>query len=459
MACGLVRIVRSELEAWADDPMRAIHAASFDRTDGVPLRADPSGYNPQVAKAVDGKLWFVSTEGVSMFDPARFPFNNLPPPVHIEQITADRTTYDLAAAGGQLRLPPLVRDLQIDYTALSLAAPEKVRFRYMLEGWDRGWQDVGTRRQAFYNNLPPRNYRFRVMASNNSGVWNESGASLDFSVAPAYYQTTWFRLSLGAAFLLLLTTAYQMRVRYVARAFNMRLEERVHERTRIARELHDTLLQSFHGLLFRFQAATNMLPERPSEARQRLESAIDQAARAITEGRDAVQNLRASTAISNDLAEAISTLGAELAAAHVDDAKAPPPVVAVAVEGMPRDLHPILRDDIYRIAGEALRNAFRHAGARRIEVEIRYDAGKLQVRVRDDGRGIDPAMLVEQRTGHFGLEGMRERAELIGGHVDIWSKAGFGTEVDLVIPASAAYVTSRARGRAWPFAGKAGTGA
>src|SRR5262249_18988275 len=170
---------------------------------------------------------------------------SIPPPVHVEQFIAEHKTYDApSAANGRLSLPALIRDLEIDYTALSLVAPEKVFFRYMLENWDRDWQDVGNRRQAFYNNLPPGDYRFRVMACNNSCVSNESGTFLDFSIAPAYYQTTWFRVSCGVAFLLLLAALYQLRVRQVARQVRGRMEERLNERERIARDLHDTLLQS-----------------------------------------------------------------------------------------------------------------------------------------------------------------------------------------------------------------------
>ncbi|HMF94208.1 MAG TPA: histidine kinase [Vicinamibacterales bacterium] len=373
--------------------------------------------------------------------------NTLPPPVHIEQITADRKTYE-ATAGR--RLPALVRDLQIDYTALSLAAPERNQFRVWLEGHDSGWQDVGTRRQAFYTDLGPGPYRFRVMASNNSGVWNEAGASLDFSIAPAYYQTTWFRSAVVVGALALLWAAYQYRVRQVAAAFDARLQERVNERTRIARELHDTLLQSFHGLLFSLQAVSNMLPA-CADAKRNLDKAIDQGAQAITEGRDAVQNLRASTVVTNDLAEALSTLGDDLAAAQVPNPRGSPTVVNVAVEGTSRNVHPIMRDEIYRIGGEALRNVFRHAGARRIEVAIRCEARQLQVRVRDDGKGFDQTALDEHPPGHFGVPGMRERAGLIGGHLEVWSKPGSGTEVELTIPARTAYATPRARGRSWLF--------
>jgi signal transduction histidine kinase/ligand-binding sensor domain-containing protein len=458
MACGLVRIMRPELDAWAaavdkgKDAKRTIHTTVFDNSDGVRSHSHLGGYSPRVAKSTDGKLWFLPWDGVSVVDPQHLHFNKLPPPVHIEQVTADHKGYDPALVvngdgKGQLRLPPLVHDLEIDYTALSLVVAEKVRFRYKLEGWDRDWQDVGTRRQAFYTNLSPRKYRFRVMACNNSGVWNEAGDSLDFSIAPAYYQTIWFRSLCVAAFLALLWALYQLRLRQVAQQFNMRLEERVGERTRIARELHDTLLQSFQGVLLKFQATTYLLPGRPEEARKTLESTIDQAAQAITEGRDAVQGLRSSTKVTNDLACAITTLGQELAASETNPNAAE---FHVEVEGTPRDLHPILRDEVYRIAGEALRNAFNHAQARRIEVEVRYDERQLRLRVRDDGKGIDTKHLKEEgRAGHFGLRGMRERAKLIGGRLAVWSEMDAGTEVELKIPASRAYETAPGRRRWW----------
>ncbi len=219
MPCGLVRVARSELDAWAEaadrdqSSQRTIQATVLDSSYGIRSRAIPGYYYPQVTKSPDGKLWFAAVDGVSVVDPHHLPFNKLLPPVHIEQITADHKTYEATPdASGQVRLPPRVRDLQIDYTALSFVAPEKVLFRYKLEGWDRDWQDAGTRRQAFYSNLPPRNYRFRVMACNNSGVWNEAGTSLDFSIAPAYYQTNWFRALCAAAFLAVLWGLYRMRV-------------------------------------------------------------------------------------------------------------------------------------------------------------------------------------------------------------------------------------------------------
>ena len=345
------------------------------------------------------------------------------------------------AAIDNLKLAPHPRDLQIDYTSPTFTIPQKVKFRYRLDGYDYDWHEAGTRRQAFYTDLPPGKYTFRVTAANSDGVWNETAAKLAFSVAPAYYQTNWFRALCGALFLLLLWAGYQLRVRQLQHHFDMTLEARVSERTRIARELHDTLLQSFHGLLLRFQTVFQLLPERPMEAKEKLGSAIEQAADAITEGRDAVQGLRDSTVQGNDLAEAISTLGEELA---TDSGNHRPAAFRVSIEGESRNLHPILRDEVYKIAAEAMRNAFRHAQARQIEAEIRYDPEQFRLRVRDDGKGIDPAILSSQGSeGHYGLPGMRERATLIGGKLVVWSEVDAGTEVELRVPATAAYAAAQ----------------
>jgi len=441
MPCGLVRIDRSELDAWAAEPTRIVKTSIFDASDGVRVRSKALLVSPPVTRTPDGKIWFVSGDGVSVVDPVHLPVNKLPPPVHIEQVTADRQSYEVTAhATGNVRLPPLIRDLQIDYTALSLVAPEKVLFRYKLEGWDRDWQDVGNRRQAFYSNLPPRNYRFRVMASNNSGVWNEDGAALQFSVAPAYYQAWWFRSLCVVFFLAAVAGIYRLRVRQLAGQFNLRLEERVNERTRIARDLHDTLLQSFQGLMLRFRVLAFLLPDRPGEARKVLEEVIEQARSAITEGRDAVHGLRSSVVLTNELAQAISNLGEQL---NSEPAGRQSASFRVDVQGPTRELVPLLRDDVYRIAGEALRNAFRHAHPRHIEVEIRYDPREFRLRVRDDGKGIDAGVLAGAgQPGHYGLPGMHERAKLIGGKLEVWSELGSGTEIELTLPASLAYAES-----------------
>jgi signal transduction histidine kinase len=240
-----------------------------------------------------------------------------------------------------------------------------------------------------------------------------------------------------AAFLALLFALHRLRLLYLTKQFNARLEVRVGERTRIARDLHDTLLQSFQGLLLRFQTAYALIDTRPVDAKEVLGSSIDQAAQAITEGREAVQGLRASTVETNDLLVAIKTLGGDLAAEGGGHSSAG---LRVEVQGTSRTLHPIVRDEIYRIVGEALRNAFRHAEANQIEVELHYDERQLRLRIRDDGKGIDPNFLAaEGRAGHFGLPGMRERAQLMGGKLTVWTAAQSGTEIELIIPAAHAY--------------------
>ncbi len=440
MACGLVRIPRAELEAWTADPSRVIRTTVFDSSDGVRSHANTSGYSPRVAKSADGKIWFLPFDGVSVIDPRHLPFNKLPPPVHIEQVIADRKTYDTSS---NLRLPPLVRDLEIDYTALSLAAPEKNRFKVKLEGRDPGWKDVGNERKAFYNDLPPRNYRFRVMACNNSGVWNEAGASFNFSIDPRYYQTTWFRVSCVAGFLLAVWALYQYRLHQIARQFDIRMEERIGERSRMARDLHDTLLQGFQGLMLRLQAVDELLPE--GEGKDELERTLDRGDQVLAESRKAVHDLRSSTTVTNELAQAVRAVGDELSTEESATFR-------LMVEGRSQELHPIVRDEFYRIAREALRNAFRHSRAHHIEVELTY-ADPLRLRIRDDGGGIPPEILEAGRSGHYGLAGMRERAGQIGAKLDIWSGDGTGTEIDLSVPGSIAYSKQAGRSR-WRLFGK-----
>lgn len=437
--CGLVRIARPELDAWTaavdagKDAPQAIHATVFDISDGVRLLPYGSYYNPQVTKSADGRLWFASADGAGVVDPGRLRVNKIPPPVHVEQITADRKTYDAtSAADGRLHLPPLIRDLQIDYTALSLAAPEKILFRYKLEGYDRDWQDVGGRRQAFYNDLPPGDYRFRVMACNNSGVWNETGTFLDFQIAPVYYQTTWFRVSCGAAFLLLLGVVYQVRLRQVARQVRRRMEERLEERERIARDLHDTLLQSVQGLILKIHAVANQLP-RNDPAHDALEKTLDRADQVLAEGRDRVRNLRTTAASLDDLPAAFKRIAEETPSGGEA-------TFTTVVEGGVRELHPVVLEESFSIGREALINALTHSGGRHVEVEITYDARQYRLRVRDDGRGIDSKILEEGgRPDHWGMRGMRERAQKIGAQLKIWSRPETGTEVELVVPGGSAY--------------------
>ena len=435
--CGLVRIGREDLAAWIADPAHRVSPKLWDGADGVPvLMGGQASFNPPVTKGRDGRLWFVAGSELEWVDPARLPFNPVPPPVHIESLVADQKPYAVAQ---DLRLPPRARDITIEFVALTFADPKSTRLRYRLEGHDEDWQEAVDRRQATYTNLSPGRYRFRVKAANNSGVWNEDGAYLDFSIEPAFYQTAWFRV-LGAAVLAVLAWSalhlwLRMRIRRLHRQFEATLEGRVAERTRIARELHDTLLQRFHALLLQFQAAFNLLPDRPRESRQVLGRAIDQVAEAITEGRDTVQALRSSVLQTNDIADSLRALANELVqqGCHATTAR-------VEVHGSPRTLHPLVRDEAFRIAGEALRNALHHADARHIEVDIHYEPRQLRVRVRDDGRGMDPEVLrTGAKEGHFGLRGMRERAELAGGTLSVRSAPGAGTEVEFSTPGSHAY--------------------
>jgi signal transduction histidine kinase/ligand-binding sensor domain-containing protein len=434
LACGLVRIASSELDAWASHPTQTIRATVFDSSDGVSSQRFAGGYDSVVAKSADGKLWFVRRGGVSVIDPHHLPFNELPPPVHIEHVTADDKIYD---ATNGLRLPSRIRNLAIDFTALSFVAPEKVRFRYKLESQNRTWHEVVNDRRVQYTNLAPGTYRFRVMASNNSGVWNEAGDTLSFSIAPAYYQTRWFAAIVAVGIATLLWAAYRLRIRQLAHQFNRTLDARVSERTRIARDLHDTLLQSFQGALLRFQAAANVVATRPDEARQRLDQALDQAEAAITEGRNAVHGLRASATTVNDLANGIAAIGLQLTS---EGSPGPVPSIDVAVDGESRDLNPIVREEAFRIAGEALRNAIKHAYAQHIAVTIHYERRQLRLVIRDDGTGIDAdTMMRQQAAGHFGLPGMRERAAIVKAQLDVRSERGAGTEIELRVPARTAY--------------------
>jgi signal transduction histidine kinase/ligand-binding sensor domain-containing protein len=433
LACGLARLERSELDARSLHAEQTIAATVFDSSDGVKSRRY-AGYNSVVAKSRDGRLWFLGSHGVSVIDPRHMPTNALPPPVHIEQLTVDGRIY---AASNGIRLPPRVRDLWIDYTALSLVAPEKVRFRYVLEGQDRDWKEVINARRVQYSNLPPGSYRFRVVASNNSGVWNETGTSLDFSIAPAYYQTRWFAALVVIGMGMLLFVLHRLRVAQLARQFNTTLDARVNERTRIARDLHDTLLQSFQGALLRFQSVSKVIPATATEANERLERALDQAEAAITEGRNAVAGLRASATTVNDLANGIAAIGAEMTN---DSTVVDAPAIDVAIDGVSCDLKPLVRDEAYRIAAEALRNAVKHARARHVTVTIYYEMRQLRIVIRDDGTGIDAETMTRKQTaGHFGLPGMGERAAIVKGQLDVRSVPGVGTEIELRVPAAIAY--------------------
>jgi signal transduction histidine kinase len=346
-----------------------------------------------------------------------------------------------------LEFPTHAQNIEINYTAPSLLVPQRVRFRYKLDGFDKEWHDAGTRRQAFYSKLPPGTYTFRVTASNNDGLWSEAGASVVFTIPPSFTQSVLFKALCAVAVFGLLWLLYTIRLRQFTAQVKARLYERLAERTRIARELHDTLLQSFQGLLLHFQRARNLLPERLAEAIQTLDTALDGAEQAIVEGRDAIHDLRSPAA--KGLVEEITSLGEELVAKNGNKDAAQ---FRAVIEGTAQTLNPNVHIEIFRIAREALRNAFSHSQARRIETEVAYSSNLFRLRIRDDGKGMAPDVRNRgERIGHWGLGGMRERAERLGGKLEVWSEPGAGTEVDLRVPASIAYQSSPARNNVWLF--------
>jgi signal transduction histidine kinase/ligand-binding sensor domain-containing protein len=440
---GVRRVKAAELREAEKNPSYAVHSDLYDLTDGLPSVPQRIRPFPTAVSAPDGRIWFGLRSGVVSVDPEDPSLSSPVPPVSVVRATADGKTFN---AVKNAKLAARTKNLEFDYTAVSLNRASRVRFRYKLEGMDAGWQNVGSRRQAFYNNLPPGTYQFVVSASNGDNLWNEAGDTLIFNIPPMFYQTYWFRALGVMLFLAGLFGLYQLRMRRLAHQYTLRLEERVSERTRIARELHDTLLQNFHGLLLRFQGAYNHLPSRPEEARKALGLALDRGAEAITAARDTVQELRSPPSATNELSSAIAALSEELRVAQTGGLS---PAVDVGAEGAGRELHPILRDEIYRITAEALRNAFRHAQAARIDVAIRHGDQEFRIAVKDNGKGIDPEVLKQgSRRGHWGLPGMRERAEAIGAELDVWSSKGNGTEVALRVPAVVAY-TSPARRLRW----------
>ncbi len=434
-------VLRVRCSSLLNDSFGAGDYREFGVTDGLPS-VEGVKRSRSVVEDNRGRVWFSLNQGISVLQPSAFAMPAFPVTIRLDGMLADGK---LIAPGGDIHVPARQRRLTFRYAGVSVSNQEGVRYRYRLDDVDSAWSEPTRSREVDYTNVPPGRFRFEVMARNADGRWSGQEATMTFDVEPAYWQTRWFQVASLAALVLLAWGLYRLRLRQMTARMDLRYAERLAERTRIARELHDTLLQSFHGLLLRFQAVSNLLPTRPEDAKERLDGAIDQAAQAIRESRDAVNELRSSTMLTNDLALALTALAKELAA---DRASRNCPDVYVQVEGTPRDLHPILRDEVYRIAAEALRNACRHSQARRIEVEIRYDEGQLRLRIRDNGKGIDPNVVDGDRLpGHWGLPGMRERAELVGGNLDVWSKLGSGTEIDLTVPASVAYSTSPARRR------------
>jgi signal transduction histidine kinase/ligand-binding sensor domain-containing protein len=449
-ASGITHVSAEELSVWLQDPAYAVSGEHLDALDGLPGLSAERVPEPSLAQSSDGRLWFATTRGIAWLDPVALHqnLNRLPPPVLITSVLSNGKAYP---GSSNLALPAHTDRLEINYTALSLAIPERVLFRYKLDGVDGDWQEAGTRRQAFYTHLPPGNYRFHVIACNNDGVWNETGASLGIVIQPAFYQMWWFIALVALAGAALLWWAIRLRIAGIAHQLQERLAERVAERERIARELHDTLLQSLFGLTLRFHTAAERLPL-GDPARDALDDALQQSDKVMQEGRQRVLNLRARHTECASLADALAEIGRQLRAIH-------PANFEISVEGRPRTLDPIVQEEILLIGREALTNAFRHSGGDTIEAQLSYHGGALHMCVSDDGRGIDEGVLkAGYRSGHWGLPGMRERANRMRGELRVGRARNGGTEIYLQVPGAVVYRSDHSKGpRSWnPFRRKDG---
>lgn len=425
---GVIRIASAELDRAFRQPRAPIAYALFDEQDGFVSRTQGAD-GLQLTQGGDGRLWVLTRQGVIRIDPARLRRNTTPPLVAISAVTADGVRHIDPTA---LTLPAGTNRLAIDYSGLSLAEPGRVRFRVRLSGVDRDWIDPGSRRQAFYTNLGPGRYRFEVMAANNDGVWNPKAAVVALTIPPTFVQTPLFALLCLIAAGAVLTLLFRLRLRGLSRRIRAQMAERLHERERIARELHDTLLQSIQALILRLHLVAEEMPKRGAP-RRAIEDALDRAEEMLAEGRDRVRDLRAPTGDADALDQRLLEIARKQGfAAQVK--------VSAASEGQPRQLDPIVFSEVASVANEALFNIWKHAGARAVSIQIVWRAQALVVRFRDDGAGISPDILRSgEREGHFGLPSMRERAHRIGGELSITPGPGGGTDVTLIVPASIAY--------------------
>jgi ligand-binding sensor domain-containing protein/signal transduction histidine kinase len=419
---GVFHIDKKALDEFANGKISSIAPVAYGTADGMMTRECSGGGDPAGWRARDGKLWFPTIKGVAMIDPARIKVNTHAPPVVIEEVRFDDRSV---APSERLELPPGTTRLDLYYTAPSFVAPEKVRFKYKLEGFDENWIDSGTRRVAYFTNLRPGAYKFRVIASNNDGVWNETGASFDFYLKPYFYQTYWFYAVLLLALALLAWMLYRFRVRGMRAQFGAVLAER----TRIAREIHDNLAQEMSGISVQLEVVSRTMPPEAESARTHLDRARRQVRHGIAEARRYVWDLRSQALEENDLPTALSETARRLTNETAIQAQ-------VEVNGTFRRLPRLVEDNLLRICQEAVNNAVQHSRAQRIFVNLIFDARRVQLSVRDDGLGFNDHVSENGRTDHFGLVGMRERAEQMGGTLSIRSTEGSGTEVVADVPIS-----------------------
>ena len=432
---SLVRLRPPEFERALREGAFPPPSLTLGRNDGLTSRPH-SHTQRSLVRGGDGRLWVATETGTLWMDPSHIVRNAVAPGIAITATGADGEMHRDPVA---LELPPATSTIEIDFAISSLSDPAGVKARYRLDGFDQDWIDPGTRRQAFYTNLPPGAYRFRVVAANADGVWNREGATVGFRIPPTFYQSGWFFLLCAVGVLAVLGLAYRWRVAQLKERFRSRLEERVGERERIARELHDTLLQGVQGLILRFQAVAERISVE-EESRHRLEAALVAADEVVADARDRVRDLRG----SGDTGDLYAIVEQLVAAAPFD----PPIPVRVVVEGRQQPLDPLVAAEILRIVREALLNIAHHARATSAEIAIGFEARYLAIRLRDDGIGLPAHVLARgEKEGHYGLLGMRERADRIGGTLAISTTRDGGTEVALEVPAELAFAQSGARPR------------
>jgi signal transduction histidine kinase/ligand-binding sensor domain-containing protein len=440
--CGAIELRYSELEHWWNDSGVRLRTRVVGPLDGVQMSM--TNTFPRATHSADGRVWFANDIALQMIDPRASPVQPVRlAPVHIEKLVADGKAYPLA---GEVDLPVLVGDVRIDYTSPSFAAPQRVVFRYRLDGLGDKWVDAGNRRQVSFNNLRPGVYRFRVKAGAGTMPWSDAESVVEFRVPPRFYQTSWFMLLVVGATLALVYLLYTARINAIKRGLRAQLQVRLDERERIARDLHDTLFQDIQGVLLAIDNSTNKLAA-ADPARQELKQALLRSDQVIADSRERVLELRAEDVERRSIGTALNRVGNDLGTLYERG-----PGLRVIELGTEELLHPIVFEEVFRIGREALLNAFRHSGAERIETEILFAREGMLIRITDNGVGIDERMLGEGgKPGHFGLRGMFERAQRVGAKLTIRSKPGAGTEVELSI-ARAVAIESRSRGWRWPWA-------
>ncbi|MBB3220542.1 sensor histidine kinase [Pseudoduganella umbonata] len=436
---GISSIAPAELVHALRDPAYKVHFHRLDHRDGVVGSTSPILPVPSAARSEDGTLWFSTTGGVYAFDPGKLMRNPLVPPV---VITGFKSGADNHALVNGIRLPAGTDMLSLDFSALSYQEPERMRFQYRLEGVDAGWRESDGRRSAYYTNLGPGAYRFRVVASNNDGIWNREGTSLSFHIEPRLIQTMWFRACCVAALLGGLLGIYHWRSRRQAERYRERMQERLAERERIARTLHDTLLQSMQGLILRFQGVAKRLPA-DSETRRLITPILEQAGKVMAHGRDELLDLRSPLAQQDDLVQSLDEFGRSLA----EDLG---PGFKLTVTGAAKPINATARHEIHGIGREALFNAYRHAQAGHVDIDIVHGPRHFCMVVRDNGIGIPEDVLRNSgRKGHWGLAGMQERAAAMGGTIELQRRHPAGTQVSVRLPARRVYAQPDEL-RLWP---------